>query len=95
MKHLPNFYGVDNALGILTNMNDWRIAWLPKDETDQILVAAQTEAIIDETLDQQESDEGELQETSQSSESVGAHQIVEEEFDEEESLATVKHPVID
>lgn len=33
MKHLPNFYGTYPAFGILTNMNSWRFAWLPDEET--------------------------------------------------------------
>lgn len=42
MKHLPNFYGTYPAFGILTNMNSWRFAWFPDEETN-ILAAASEE----------------------------------------------------
>lgn len=43
MKHLPNFYGVSPCFGILTNLNSWRFAWLPKDGVEEL--AAQEEGI--------------------------------------------------
>ena len=43
IKHLPNFYGVSPCFGILTNLNSWRFAWLPKDGVDEL--AAQEEDI--------------------------------------------------
>lgn len=39
MNHLPNFYGIFPAIGILTNMNSWRFAWFPNEETDMMAAA--------------------------------------------------------
>lgn len=41
MQHLPNFYGVTPAFGILTNLNSWRIAWLPDEHTDAIAASVE------------------------------------------------------
>ena len=41
MKHLPNFYGVHPAFGILTSMNSWRVAWFPDEETDELAAASE------------------------------------------------------
>ena len=49
MKHLPNFYGVSPAFGIVTNLNAWRIAWFPVDETDGF--AAEEEEVEEEDVD--------------------------------------------
>jgi len=48
LRHLPNFHGVSPAFGILTNMNTWRMAWLPTESGDVDLVAGQEEAFKDE-----------------------------------------------
>jgi hypothetical protein len=72
IKHLPNFYGVSPAFGIITNLNSWRIAWLPDEDTEK--VAAQEEEIDEEeTLGPQES--------SETLESVDAHQIESDDKD--------------
>lgn len=41
MKHLPNFYGTFPAFGILTNMNSWRFAWFPDEETNMLAAASE------------------------------------------------------
>ena len=76
IKHLPNFYGVLPAFGIITNLNSWRIAWLPDEDTDK-LAAQQEEIDEEETLDPQESNETSL-------ESVDAHQIESDDKDGED-----------
>ena len=55
LRHLPNFHGVSPAFGILTNMNTWRMAWLPtaSGNIDVDRVAAQPEA-----FDGQDDNEG-------------------------------------
>lgn len=45
LKHLSNFYGVSPCFGVLTNMNNWRFAWLPDDIADS--VAADEEHLSD------------------------------------------------
>lgn len=45
LKHLPNFYGVSPCFGVLTNMNNWRFAWLPDDNADAM--AAEEERLSD------------------------------------------------
>ena len=49
MKHLPNFYGVSPAFGIVTNLNAWRIAWFPDAETDRF--AAEEEEVEEDHVD--------------------------------------------
>lgn len=53
MKHLPNFYGTFPAFGILTNMNSWRFAWFPDEETN-VLAAASEELEYPEDIGQLE-----------------------------------------
>ena len=53
MKHLPNFYGVYPVFGVLTNLAEWRVAWLPNEETDT--VAAEVSTFEDDDV---ETDEG-------------------------------------
>jgi hypothetical protein len=72
IKHLPNFYGVSPAFGIITNNNSWRIAWLPDDDTEK-LAAQKEEVDEEETLGPHES--------SETLESVDAHQIESDDKD--------------
>jgi hypothetical protein len=51
MKHLPNFYGIRPAFGILTNMNSWRVAWFPDEETDELAAASEELEDFDEQPD--------------------------------------------
>lgn len=46
MEHLPNFYGVTPVFGVLTNLAEWRVAWLPSEEADNI--ASQVATFEDE-----------------------------------------------
>lgn len=48
MKHLPNFYGVAPAFGIVTNLNCWRMAWIPDEEGDVDRMAAECTAFEDD-----------------------------------------------
>ena len=41
MKHPPNLYGVAPALGIVTHMNSWRMAWIPNESGDVDRMAAE------------------------------------------------------
>lgn len=36
MEHLPNFHGVSPVFGVLTNLVEWRVAWLPDEKADKI-----------------------------------------------------------
>ena len=36
MEHLPNFYGVSPVFGVLSNLVEWRVAWLPDETADKI-----------------------------------------------------------
>ena len=78
MKHLPNFYGVSPAFGIVTNLNSWRIAWFPDDEADA--VAAQIEEV--------EEDGEELIPTvgSDSLDSIASHQIDDDRAEEDDNV---------
>ena len=83
MKHLPNFYGVSPAFGIVTNLNCWRIAWFPDNETDRF--AAEEEEVEEEDVDALS-----LKVPSDSVASVASHQIDDDGNDDDVNDDDVK-----
>lgn len=51
MKHLPNFYGITPAFGIVTNLVQWRIAWLPDSGVDQMAASEEAWVVYEEDGD--------------------------------------------
>jgi hypothetical protein len=42
MKHLPNFYGTREVIGILTTYREWRVCWLDNEETRTLVARSAT-----------------------------------------------------
>jgi len=78
MSPLPNFYGVSPAFGTFTNLQEWRVAWLPGDGVDEIASRVKDNS---EDADGDDKDEGETYEE-------------EEEDQVEQQTASKMHPIV-
>lgn len=56
MEHLPNFYGITPAFGIVTNLVQWRVAWLPGSGVDEMAAAEEDWVVYEENGDYGEED---------------------------------------
>lgn len=82
MKHLPNFYGVTPAFGIVTNLNSWRMAWVPDEYGDADRMAAETSGFDSDSDDEGDEDRAGLEKQPQA-----IHGIDEDEEDKNEAGA--------
>ena len=56
MEHLPNYYGITPVFGIVTNLVQWRVAWLPGSGVDEMVASEEAWVVYKEDGDDGDSD---------------------------------------
>lgn len=82
MKHPPNFCGVTPAFGIVTNLNSWRMAWIPDENGDADRMAAEVSG-----FDYDSDDEGDEERVGLGKQPKAIHSVDEDKEDENETGA--------